>query len=144
MKQKELNLSMYLTINNIAEIATSRASMWSTEDPYAYGPFFRFRFKNDHDKKMLYENLAKTISGFNGNVFWSMKRNPDPRSSYIIAPSPYVDTLINEKPKHRRDDFLKKMSEEEYIKMIDTIIDDILPLTSFISKTIGSVSHDQV
>jgi hypothetical protein len=137
MEEQELNRLLFLTIESIAEIATSRVSMWSTTDKYAHVPFFRFKFKDHDSKGDLYEKLGRAISNFKGNFVWAMDTHASTRSSYVIAPSNYIKLLLKDKSVYTKEDFMNKMPYEEYKQMVDRVIQDIPLLAVHISDSFG-------
>ena len=56
-------------------------------------PFYRFRFRDDVDKKIYFE-IKKCLENFSGNLAWTLlfEENQPPKRLYTIIPSLYAKT----------------------------------------------------
>lgn len=137
MDLDELSTLIFITIDNISEISSSRASMWSKVDRYAHVPVFRFRLKNHENKDDIYDGIKGSIASFKGNFSWTMSKHDSPKSLFIIAPSIYIAKLLKDKRIYSKEDFLNEMSLQDYENMVDKAIEDVPLLASHINKFFG-------
>lgn len=136
MEDYLLNRLMFVALNSIAEIGTSKVSMWSSSDKYAYPPFLRFKWKEaGKDTSSLYNQLNSSIEDFNGNFKWGLKRKMG-SSNCIIAANSYMDSLLTY-GFDLRESLLLQMPFSRYKEMIDLAINDIPILVRCICVDFG-------
>lgn len=127
-----INTILFFTLNDIYPIATGRAGMLASNDPYVSFPFLRFRFKDKGKEDQIYDQIRETVKSFKGLLEWDMI-TADYSLNYLILPcyvshnKMKVDNNLNE--------YLKStLGENLYRQIIDQAIVDIPNLACYIQN----------
>ncbi|WP_313266396.1 hypothetical protein [Sphingobacterium sp.] len=132
-----INTILFLTLNDIYPIATGRAGMLASNNPYVSFPFLRFRFKDKGKDDQIYGQIHETVNSFKGLLTWEMITFNDV-PNYLIVPT-YVYSDGRPTSGDLNEYLIAKYGENLYRQMIDQAIEDIPNL----AKAIKDKFHEQ-
>ncbi|QMV68704.1 hypothetical protein HS960_14055 [Sphingobacterium paramultivorum] len=123
MDFEEVNIILFFTLNDIYPIATGRAGMLASNNPYVSFPFLRFRFKEKDKNDVIYSKIRDAVKDFKGLLSWEMITFDDV-PNYLIVPT-YVYSEGRPASGDLNEHLIAKYGENLYRKMIDQAIVDI-------------------
>ncbi|MBB1644793.1 hypothetical protein [Sphingobacterium sp. UME9] len=123
MDFEEVNRILFFTLNDIYPIATGRAGMLASNNPYVSFPFLRFRFKDKGKDDPIYGQIRETVKSFKGLLTWEMITFDDV-PNYLILPT-YVYSDGRPTSGDLNEHLIAKHGESLYRQMIDQAIVDI-------------------
>ncbi|WP_448137610.1 hypothetical protein [Sphingobacterium siyangense] len=137
MDFEEVNIILFFTLNDIYPIATGRAGMLASNNPYVSFPFLRFRFKEKDKNDVIYSKIRDAVKDFKGLLSWEMITFDDV-PNYLIVPT-YVYSEGRPTSGDLNEHLIAKHGESLYRQMIDQAIEDIPNL----AKSIRDKFHEQ-
>lgn len=137
MDFEEVNIILFFTLNDIYPIATGRAGMLASNNPYVSFPFLRFRFKDKDKNDVIYSKIRDAVKDFKGLLSWEMITFDDV-PNYLIVPT-YVYSEGRPASGDLNEHLIAKHGESLYRQMIDQAIEDIPNL----AKSIRDKFHEQ-